>query len=116
MDGEPGVSSVGPFDDRHEFRSSDPHSHHGGRGGGGRKEVIIPMIPTQGGGGDWQDGHVRGEGGWTEIEEREAREERERRMYGDRNFAAESTPSFVHLPLEEGKYEGAGGYGSGGKR
>lgn len=68
-----------------------------------------PTVPQQAGGGHWQDGRMRGERGWSEVEEKERRQareaeerERERGPYGGKlgDVAGESTQSFARLPLE----------------
>lgn len=79
-----------------------------------------------GGGGDWQDGHARGERGWSEIERREREQverEREKGTYGEtmrEEGEREGMGSFTHLPLgdeereREGRYKGQKVYGTNG--
>lgn len=134
-DGDPaGPLADPPFDQRQGYAASLPLPGSPGPGMQGmsasERHTAIPMVPTQAGGGAWMDGRMRGERGWSEVEERERRQHEEEQMrqrgggggrgqvYGGKlaDVAGESNQSFARLPME-GSEVGpsgmvdAGGYG-----
>ncbi|ORY58007.1 snare associated Golgi protein-domain-containing protein [Leucosporidium creatinivorum] len=133
-DGDPaGPFADPPFDHRQTYAAALPLPGSPGPGPPGlsasERHTAIPMVPTQAGGGAWMDGRMRGERGWSEVEERERRqyEEEQRRqgggggrqqVYGGKlaDVAGASNQSFARLPMEGSEVGAsgmvdAGGYG-----